>query len=594
VTLLEDYGLIGDLQTAALVSRTGSVDWLCLPRFDSGACFAALLGDESNGRWSLQPAGEFRPAGRRYRDDTLILETELETADGVVRLIDFMPPRGTTPDLVRIVEGVKGRVEMEMDLTIRFDYGSIIPWLRRLDDARVAIAGPDALVLRTPVQLVGRNFHTVGEFTVSKGDRIPFTLTWFPPHTELPPEIDHEHALRETESYWREWADECRHTGEWHDDVHRSLLTLKALTYAPTGGMVAAPTTSLPELLGGVRNWDYRYCWLRDATLTLLAFLRAGYANEAREWRDWFVRAIAGSPQDLQIMYGVSGERRLTEVELPWLPGYEGSRPVRIGNGASRQRQLDVLGEVIDALYQSRANGLSPSLDAWRIVRKLLEWLESTWAEPDDGIWEARGGRRQFTHSKVMAWVAFDRGIRLIEKFERQGPVDKWRAIRREIHREVCEKGFDADRGAFVQSYGSKRLDASLLMIPHVRFLPADDPRMIGTVAAIEQELMRDGFVERYRADEENVEIDGFPPGEGVFLPCSFWLAGVRALQGRQAEARELFERLLGLRNDLGLISEEYDPERKRLVGNFPQAFTHMTLVGTALQLEEGEQVRRL
>ena len=592
MTVLEDYGLVGDLQTAALVSRSGSIDWLCFPRFDSGACFAALLGDERNGHWSLRPAGEFRPADRRYREDTLILETEFETADGIARLIDFMPPRDATPDLVRIVEGVKGRVEMLMDLTIRFDYGSVIPWLRRVDGARVAIAGPDALVLRTPVPLVGRNFHTVGEFAVSKGDRVPFTLSWFPPHTEPPGEVDPEVALQETESYWREWAEACSHSGEWHDDVHRSLLTLKALTYAPTGGMVAAPTTSLPELLGGVRNWDYRYCWLRDATLTLLAFLRAGYVDEARDWRDWLLRAIAGSPQDLQIMYGVSGERRLTETELPWLPGYEGSRPVRIGNGASGQRQLDVLGEVIDALYQSRVHGLPPSLDAWRIVRKLLDWLESNWAEPDDGIWEARGGQRQFTHSKVMAWVAFDRGIRVVEEFDREGPVDKWRAARRQIHREVCTRGFDADRGTFVQSYDSKRLDASLLMIPLVGFLPADDPRMIGTVAAIEGELMRDGFVERYRADEENVEIDGFPPGEGVFLPCSFWLAAVLDLQGRHDDARKLFERLLGLRNDLGLISEEYDPERKRLVGNFPQAFTHMTLVGTALQLAEGEMVR--
>jgi len=594
VTRLEDYGLIGDLQTAALVSRVGSIDWLCLPRFDSGACFAALLGDEGNGRWLLQPAGEFRAARRRYRHDTLILETELDTAHGTVRLIDFMPPRDATPDLVRIVEGVKGRVEMQMDLTIRFDYGSIVPWLRRLDSTRVAIAGPDALVLRTRVQLAGRNFHTVGEFAVSKGDRVPFTLSWFPSNEPPPAEIDPEEALRDTESYWHEWAETCRHTGEWHEDVHRSLLTLKALTYAPTGGMVAAPTTSLPEQLGGVRNWDYRYCWLRDATLTLLAFLRAGYADEAREWRDWFLRAIAGSPEDLQIMYGVSGERRLNEVELPWLPGYEGSSPVRVGNGASRQRQLDVFGEVIDALYQARMQGLEPSIDAWRIVRKLLEWLESGWREPDDGIWEVRGGRRQFTHSKVMAWVAFDRGIRLVEKFGRQGPVDRWRAARKELHREVCEKGFDADRGAFVQSYGSDRLDASLLMIPLVGFLPADDPRMVGTVAAIERELMSGGFVERYRADEKNVEIDGFPPGEGVFLPCSFWLAAVRALQGRHDEARDLFERLLGLRNDLGLISEEYDTERKRLVGNFPQAFTHMTLVGTALQLAEGKQVRRL
>ena len=585
MTRLEDYGLVGDLQTAALVSRTGSIDWLCLPRFDSGACFAALLGDEGNGHWLLQPAGEFRPSGRRYRPDTLILETELETDDGVVRLIDFMPPRDSTPDLVRIVEGVKGRVEMRMDLTIRFDYGSIIPWLRRVDSARVAIAGPDALVLRTPVELVGRNFHTVAEFTVSKGDRVPFTLSWFPSSGQPPDGLDPEQALEETATYWREWSEICRHSGEWHDELHRSLLTLKALTYSPTGGMVAAPTTSLPEQLGGVRNWDYRYCWLRDATLTLLAFLRAGYDDEARAWRDWFLRAIAGSPKDLQIMYGVSGERRLTEVELPWLAGYEGSQPVRIGNGAWGQRQLDVVGEVIDALYQSRVHGLEASNDAWRIVRKLLDWLESEWREPDDGIWEVRGGRRQFTHSKVMAWVAFDRGIRLVEKFGRKGPADRWRAACAELHREICEKGFDADRGAFVQSYDSDRLDASLLMMPLVGFLPADDPRVAGTVAAIERDLMRDGFVERYRADDENVAIDGFPPGEGVFLPCSFWLAAVRGLQGRKREARELFERLLGLRNDLGLISEEYDPERKRLVGNFPQAFTHLALVETAFTL---------
>jgi GH15 family glucan-1,4-alpha-glucosidase len=591
---LEDYGLIGDLQTAALVSRAGSIDWLCFPRFDSGACFAALLGDESNGRWLLQPAGDFRPARRRYWPDTLILETELETANGAVRLIDFMPPREATPDLVRIVEGVRGRVEMQVDLTIRFDYGWIIPWLRRIDDTRVAIAGPDGIVLRTPVDLVGRNFHTVGEFTVAEGDRVPFTLSWFPSAEEPPPETDPERALQDTERFWTEWAGVCSHRGEWHEDVHRSLLTLKALTYAPTGGIVAAPTTSLPEHFGGVRNWDYRYCWLRDATLTLLAFLRAGYVDEAKAWRDWFLRAIAGSPRDLQIMYGVAGERRLTEVELPWLPGYEGSRPVRIGNGASRQLQLDVFGEVVDALYQSRVHGLRASTDAWRLTRKLLDWLESGWQEPDDGIWETRGGRRHFTHSKVMAWVAFDRGLRLIEQFDRKGPADKWRAACAEIHREVCERGFDAEKNAFVQFYGSDRLDASLLMMPLVGFLPADDPRVVGTVEAIERELMRDGLVERYRADDENVGIDGFPPGEGVFLPCSFWLAAVRALQGRRVEAVELFERLLGLRNDLGLISEEYDPDSKRLLGNFPQAFTHLTLVGAALALAEGEQMRKL
>ncbi len=591
---IEDYGMVGDLQTVALISREGSVDWLCFPQFDSGACFAALLGDDSNGRWLLQPAGSFRAARRRYRPDTLILETELETAGGTVRLIDFMPLRDEAPDLVRIVQGVRGRVEMRMDLTIRFDYGSVVPWLRHVDGARVAVAGPDGVVLRTPIDLVGRNFHTIGEFTVREGDRIPFTLSWFAPHREPPGEIDPEEALAATERFWTDWVNTCSHEGEWEDAVERSLLTLKALTFAPTGGIVAAPTTSLPEWIGGVRNWDYRYCWLRDATLTLLAFLTSGYVDEARAWRNWFLRAIAGSPKDLQIMYGIGGQRRLTEVELPWLAGYEGSRPVRIGNGASGQLQLDVYGEVIDALYQSRAHGLEPSRDAWRITRKLLDWLESGWREPDDGIWEVRGGRRQFTHSKVMAWVAFDRAVRFVDAFGREGPVDRWKALRSEIHDEICRDGFDADRGTFVQSYGSDRLDASLLMIPLVGFLPATDERMVGTVAAIERELLRDGFVERYRADEENVEIDGFPPGEGVFLPGSFWLTTVLAMQGREDDARALFARLLALRNDLGLISEEYDPEAKRLIGNFPQAFTHLTLIGAATQLTERRMMRTL
>jgi GH15 family glucan-1,4-alpha-glucosidase len=591
---IEDYGLIGDLHTAALVSREGSVDWLCFPRFDSGACFAALLGDEGNGRWLLQPAGEFHAAGRRYRPDTLILETELETASGAVRVIDFMPPRDETPNLIRIVEGLRGHVEMRMDLTIRFDYGSIVPWLRRVDGTRVAIAGPDGLVLRTPIGLVGRNFHTIGEFRVAAGDRVPFTLSWFPSHEPPAAEVDPEAALEETERYWLDWASTCTHESEWHEDVHRSLLTLKALTYAPTGGIVAAPTTSLPEWLGGVRNWDYRYCWLRDATLTLLAFLTAGYVDEARGWRNWFLRAIAGSPDNIQIMYGVGGERRLTETELPWLTGYEGSRPVRIGNDASGQLQLDVFGEVIDALYQSRVHGLDPSPAAWRITLKLLDWLESGWREPDDGIWEVRGGRRHFTHSKVMAWVAFDRAIRTVDDLGRAGQIDRWCGLRDEIHAEVCSKGFDAERGTFVQSYGSDRLDASLLMIPLVGFLPATDDRMVGTVAAIERDLMREGFVERYRADEANVEIDGLPPGEGVFLPCSLWLAGVLAMQGRAADARELFERVLSLRNDLGLISEEYDPAGKRLLGNFPQAFTHLALVGAAVTLSEPGMLRKM
>ncbi|MCZ7587703.1 MAG: glycoside hydrolase family 15 protein [Gaiella sp.] len=585
---IEDYGLIGDLQTAALVSRHGCIDWLCFPRFDSGACFAALLGDAENGLWSLAPAGEVSRATRRYRGDTLILETELSCDDGTVRLIDFMPPRGQAPDVVRIVEGVEGTVRMRMDLTIRFDYGSIVPWVRRRPEGLLAVAGPDALFLATPVELVGRNFHTVAEFDVAPGDRVPFVLTWFPSNREPPERTDAEQALADTESYWREWVTDCVHVGRFREPLVRSLVTLKALTYAPTGGIVAAATTSLPEALGGARNWDYRYCWLRDATLTLLALVRAGYDGEARAWRDWLLRAIAGRPDEVQIMYGIAGERRLTELELGWLPGYEGSAPVRIGNAASRQRQLDVYGEVLDALYHARLAGLEPSKEAWALTGKLLEWLEDGWREPDEGIWEVRGPRRHFTHSKVMAWVAFDRAVRTLEDDGLEGPVDRWRRFRDEIHEEVCREGFSAEIGTFTQSYGSDRLDASLLMIPLVGFLPADDERVAGTVAAIERELVRDGFVERYRADEGNTAIDGLPPGEGTFLPCSFWLAEVYALQGRLDEAEALFERLLGLRNDLGLLSEEYDVVAERLVGNFPQAFTHLALVDTALTLDEG------
>ena len=588
---IEDYGLIGDLQTAALVSRHGCIDWLCVPRFDSAAIFAALLGDAENGHWTIQPEGDFHSPGRRYRGDTLVLETELETPSGAVRLIDFMPPRVTTPVVVRIVEGVRGRVAMDMELVLRFDYGSIVPWVRNLDGTLVGIAGPDAVALRTPVELEGRNLRTFSEFTVKAGDRVPFVLTWFPSNAPLPEPVDAEEAHADTLRYWEEWAGRCTIDSRWHDAVHRSLLTLKALTFAPTGGIVAAPTTSLPEALGGVRNWDYRYCWLRDATLTLLALVRAGYVDEAGAWRDWLLRAIAGSPEALQIMYGVAGERRLTEVELPWLAGYEASRPVRIGNGASDQRQLDVYGEVVDALYQARRQGLEPSFDAWALTRKLLAWLESGWREPDEGIWEVRGPRRHFTHSKVMAWVAFDRAVKTIEKYGREGPLDRWRAARDEIRAEVLREGYDAERGSFVQFYGSDRLDASLLLIPLVGFLPATDERVVGTVEAIRRELLRDGFVERYRADEENLDVDGLPPGEGVFLPCSFWLATVLAQQGRRDEAVELYERLLSLRNDLGLISEEYDPERKRLVGNFPQAFTHLALVETAFTL--GKKPRR-
>jgi len=582
---IEDYGLIGDLQAAALVSKRGSIDWLCLPRFDSGACFAALLGDAENGHWTIQPDGEFRLPGRRYTNDTLILETAFETADGEVRLIDFMPPRETKPDVVRIVEGVRGRVRMGMELALRFDYGSAVPWVRNLDGVLVGIAGPDAVSLTTPVELEGRDFRTFASFTVAEGDRVPFVLTWFPSHESLPKTVDPEAAYKDTVTYWEDWASRCTHGGRWHEDIHRSVLTLKALQYAPTGGIVAAPTTSLPEAIGGVRNWDYRYCWLRDATLTLLALIRSGYTEEAGAWRDWLLRAVAGKPDDLQTMYGVAGERRLTEVELPWLTGYEDSAPVRIGNGASTQLQVDVYGEVLDALYQARRRGLKASPDAWALSRKLLDWLESGWREPDEGIWEVRGPRRHFTHSKVMAWVAFDRAVKTVERLDREGPLERWRALRTEIKKTVLREAYNADRGAFVQYYGSDRLDASLLLIPLVGFLPANDPRVLGTVDAIQRELVRDGLVERYRADDENVGVDGLPAGEGVFLPCSFWLAAVLAQQGRTDEALELFQRLLSLRNDLGLISEEYDPERKRLVGNFPQAFTHLTLVETAFTL---------
>jgi GH15 family glucan-1,4-alpha-glucosidase len=590
---IEDYGMIGDLQTAALVSRHGSIDWLCLPRFDSAACFAALLGDEENGHWTIQPAGEITRATRRYRDDTLILETELETAEGAIRLIDFMPPRDEAPDVVRIVEGIRGRVMVCSDLVLRFDYGRIVPWVRTIDGTLVAVAGPDACALQTPVELVGRDFHTIGEFAVSAGDRVPFVLNWHPSHQAVDGGVDPEAALRETEAFWLAWVETCSHPREWRDATLRSLITLKGLTYAPTGGIVAAATTSLPEEIGGVRNWDYRFCWLRDATLTLLSLLNAGYVEEARAWRDWLLRAIAGDPADLQIMYGVAGERRLPEEQLRWLTGYESSVPVRIGNAASGQLQLDVYGEVVDALYQARAAGLPASEDAWRLLQKLLEFLETGWQQPDEGLWEVRGPRRHFTHSKVMAWVAFDRGVRVLERGWRDGPIDKWRAMRDAIHREVCRDGYDVDRGAFVQAYGDDRLDASLLMIPLVGFLGAKDPRVVGTVHAIQRELSRDGLVERYRADESNVHVDGLPPGEGVFLPCSFWMSEVLWLMGRREEAVRLFRRLLSLRNDLGLLSEEYDPERKRLVGNFPQAFTHVSLVDTAYQFARKETARQ-
>ena len=587
---IEDYALIGDLQTAALVCRDGSIDWCCFPRFDSGACFASLLGTPEHGRWLVAPAVPVTSCTRRYRPDTLILETLHETDDGTVRVIDFMPPRGEAPDIVRIVEGVEGTVAMRSELVIRFDYGQIVPWMRRVDHARIAIAGPDALCFRSPVEQHGENLTTVSEFEVSPGDRVPFVLTWFPSHADVPDEIDPEQALADTEGYWHEWAQDCTHHGDYHDEIHASLLLLKAMTYAPTGGIVAAPTTSLPEWIGGVRNWDYRFCWLRDATLTLLAMLQAGYSDEAVAWRGWLLRAIAGDPADVQIMYGLGGERRLEERVLEWLPGYEGSPPVRTGNAASAQLQLDVYGEVMDALYQTRVHGAAPDDDVWSLQRKLLDWLEEGWRLEDSGIWEVRGPTRHFTHSKVMAWVAFDRGIRIVEEFGRKGPVDRWRAIRDEIQAEVIERGWSEKRQAFVQYYGSDELDASALMIPLVGFLPADDPRVVSTVDAIRRDLTYDGLVLRYLTDEDG-DVDGLPAGEGVFLACSFWLAEVLALQGKRDEARELFERLLTLRNDVGLLAEEWEPRAGRLVGNFPQAFTHLALVEAALALG-GETIR--
>jgi len=589
---IEDYGLIGDLQTAALVGKDGSIDWACFPRFDSPACFAGLLGTPEHGRWILAPRADAWVTGRRYRKRTLILETEWETEDGAVRVIDFMPPRDKAPDIVRIVEGLRGRVEMASELVIRFDYGSIVPWVRRVEGGHIAVAGPDALAFRTPVANRGENMRTIGEFAVEEGDRVPFVLTWYPSNQRPPRAVDPEAALRDTDDYWQDWARMCSYVGDWSEDVHASLVVLKALTYAPTGGIVAAPTTSLPEQIGGVRNWDYRYCWLRDATLTLLAFLNAGYLEEARAWRVWLLRAAAGDPAALQIMYGVAGERRLTEFEIDWLSGYEGSRPVRVGNAASKQFQLDVYGEILDAMHQGRVHKLARSKEAWSLQRRILTFLEDAWKEPDEGIWEVRGPRRHFTHSKVMAWVAFDRGVQAVERFGRTGPADRWRKVRAEIHAEVCNRGFDRERNAFTQSYGSKRLDASLLVLPLVGFLPPDDERMIGTVAAIERELYRHGFVYRYLSDKESQQIEGLPAGEGAFLPCTFWLADNFALQGRFAEARELFERLLGLRNELGLLAEEWDPQARRQLGNFPQAFTHVALVNSAFNLSRAEHAR--
>jgi GH15 family glucan-1,4-alpha-glucosidase len=584
---IEDYGLIGDLQTAALVGRNGSIDWLCFPRFDSGACFAALLGNEENGRWLLAPNCKIERVERRYREHSLVHELDFHTEHGSVRVNDFMPPRGHAPDVVRIVEGLEGSVPMRMELVLRFDYGRVVPWVRRLeDDTRIAIAGPDAVAFRTPVEVRGENLSTVADFTTEAGERIPFVLTWFPSHLDPPRAITPDHAYNDTCEYWDEWLVPCTFGGRYADAVFRSLMVLKAMTYAPTGGIVAAPTTSLPEQVGGVRNWDYRYCWLRDASFALSALIGNGFVEEAGSWRAWLLRAVAGDPEDIQIMYGPAGERRLLEFEVPWLEGYEGAQPVRIGNGASTQFQLDVYGEVADVLYQARRRGLPADDSAWALLRHLIQSLETRWHEPDEGIWEVRGPRRHFTHSKVMAWVAFDRGLRLIEELGRDGPRERWLAIRDAIKDEVLERGFDEELGSFVQSYDSKRLDASLLTIPLYGFLPADDPRVCGTLEAIRRDLLVDGFVQRYRHDPGVESVDGLPPGEGAFFLCSFWFVDNLILLGELDEANEMFERLLSLRNDLGLLSEEYDPTLRRLVGNFPQAFSHIGLVNTALRLD--------
>ena len=583
---IEDYALIGDCATAALVGRNGSIDWLCWPRFDSAACFAALLGTGRHGRFLIAPANPGKPATRRYRDGSLVLETLFDAPGGQVALIDFMVPHMQNSTLVRVVEGRGGAVPMRMELVLRFDYGMSVPWVRKRNGGNgiVATAGPELVVLRTPVELRGEDMRTVSDFTVRDGERIHFVLTHSLSHLPAPMGLDGDDALYMTEQHWAHGSARCIHAGPWADAVRRSLITLKGLTYAATAGIVAAPTTSLPEALGGMRNWDYRFCWLRDATMTLLAFMGAGYTEEAKCWAHWLHRAVAGSPDQVQIMYGIAGERRLEEWTVPWLPGYQGAAPVRIGNAAATQLQLDVYGEVADALHQARAAKLLTQPQSWSVQRAILEHLETIWQQPDQGMWETRGGPRHFTYSKVMAWVAFDRGIQAAELHGLVGPLDRWRAVREEVHATVCREGFDARLGSFVQSFGSAELDATLLLIPFVGFLPHDDPRIVGTVAAIERGLLSDGFVLRYRTEDGK---DGLPAGEGAFLACSFWLAMALHKQGRTHAARALFERLLALRNDVGLLAEEYDPAAKRFTGNFPQAFSHVALVTAALTLAD-------
>ncbi|MBN3497236.1 glycoside hydrolase family 15 protein [Arthrobacter pascens] len=581
---IEDYAVVGDLHTAALISTEGSIDWLCLPRFDSPACFNALLDTPESGRWKIAPAGAGECTRRSYRRHTLILETEWETDDGAVRVIDFMPPRDEVADIVRIVEGIHGQVRMRGELALRFDYGHIMPWVRRDSRGLHAIAGPDSAYLATNAPLRGEHMHTVSDFTVKAGERVPFVLTWAPSHVRRPRAVDPEAVLESTEKFWRDWSGQCKVSGPYKDAVERSLITLKALTYAPTGGIVAAVTTSLPEQLGGPRNWDYRFCWLRDATLTLQSLLAVGYTAEAAAWRDWLLRAVAGDPADLQIMYGIHGERRLPEMELPWLSGYEDSSPVRIGNGAAGQLQLDVWGEVLDCLSLTRNSLLTHPDEAWDVQVALMEYLEGVWNQPDNGLWEMRGPRRHFTHSKVMAWVAADRMVKGVRESGLPGPADRWEALRDTIRNDVMTHGFDADRNTFTQSYGRPELDASLLLIPRVGFLPPDDPRVIGTIDAIQRELTEDGFLLRYRPE---VSDDGLPGGEGVFLACSFWLVEALLGAGRHRQATQLFERLLALRNDVGLLSEEWGVQSGRHLGNTPQAFSHFALVTSALQLQQ-------
>ncbi len=588
---IEDYALIGDCTTAALVGRNGSIDWLCWPRFDSSACFAALLGNEKHGRFLLAPTAQSGPATRRYRDDSLVLETLFDTPDGQVAVIDFMVPESPNSCIVRIVEGRRGAVPMRMELSLRFDYGTSVPWVtkRQGGNGIVAIAGPEMVVLRTGVELRGEAMQTVADFTVAEGHTVNFVLTHSASHLPRPLSIDADDALYRTEQFWAAWSGRMSYDGPWAPAVRRSLLTLKCLTYAPTGGIVAAPTTSLPEALKGPRNWDYRFCWLRDATITLFAFMSTGYYDEATAWAEWLHRSIAGSPDQVQIMYGIAGERRLQEMTVDFLPGYQGAAPVRVGNAAATQLQLDVYGEVMDALHQARGAKLLTNTETWSLQRALLSHLDSVWQEPDEGLWETRGGRRHFTFSKVMAWAAFDRGVRDAEAFGLEAPLDRWRETRDAIHATVCRDGYNEKCGSFVQSFGSEALDASLLLMPMVGFLPHDDPRIHGTVAAVERDLLVDGFVLRYRTEDGK---DGLPGGEGAFLACSFWLASAMHLQGRTAEARTLFERLLALCNDVGLLSEEYDPKAARFTGNFPQAFSHVALINTALTLS-GEAIDR-